>query len=122
MILLDSNIVIGYLNGDEKIIATLDELKEGREGVCISSITVAEALSLSSITDEKLQTIEQFLNGFIVIHPDMDIARIAAKLRRKNQIDLPDAFIAATAQVHDIPLATRDKKMRALPGIVFAEI
>ncbi len=90
--------------------------------MCISSISVAEALSLSSITDDKIQTIEQFLSGFIVIHPDMDIARTAARFRRINKLDLPDAFIAATARVHDIPLATRDKKMRTLPGIVFAEI
>ncbi|MEK7155700.1 MAG: PIN domain-containing protein [Patescibacteria group bacterium] len=122
MILFDSNIVIGYLNGDEKIVTTLDTLKQEREGVCISSISVAEALSLSSITDDKIQTIEQFLSGFIVIHPDMDIARTAARFRRINKLDLPDAFIAATARVHDIPLATRDKKMRTLPGIVFAEI
>ena len=122
MILLDSNIIIGYLNGDEKIITTLDTLKQEREGVSISSITVAEALSLSSITDDTVQAIEQFLSGFIIIHPDTDIARMAAKFRRLHKLDLPDAFIAATARKHDIPLATRDKKIRALPGIVFAEI
>jgi predicted nucleic acid-binding protein len=122
MILLDGNIVIGYLNGDPQIISTLDTLKRERRAMFVSSITVTETLSLSSITQEKLPVIERFLDGFIVVAADKEIAKAAAVLRRAYHLDVPDAFIAGTAYVQGIPLATRDRKMRKIPGIVLADV
>ncbi len=122
MILLDSNIVIGYLNGDERIVATLDNLKRDRVALLVSSITVTETLSLSSITMETLRTVEDFLDGFIVIPPDKYIAKVAATLRREHRIEVPDALIVATARSHALALATRDKKLRSIPNIVLADM
>ena len=122
MMLLDSNIVIGYLNGETEIIKALNALKTDHQALFISSITIAEALSFSSVTSDKQLIIEQFLDGFIVIQPDKEIAKIAASLRREHGLDIPDAFIAATAMVHHIPLATRDKKIQAISNVIFANI
>ncbi|MEK9154392.1 MAG: PIN domain-containing protein [Patescibacteria group bacterium] len=122
MILLDSNIVIGYLNGDQHIVDTLDALVRNRVALFISPVSIAEALCLPDATGEKLATIEEFLDGFIVIDPDTAIAKLAASLRRSYKLDIPDAFIVATAMERSIPLATRDKKMRIVRGVIFADI
>lgn len=121
MILLDSNIVIGYLNGDAAIIEKLDAFVRERRALFISLITVSEALCLPE-AGGNLATVEQFLDGFIIIEPDKEIAKIAAAIRRRNKLDIPDAYIVATAITRNIPLATRDKKMRSVPGIVLADI
>src|SRR3989338_928649 len=122
MILLDSNIVIGYLNGDSGIVETLDALRRERRALFVSPVSIAEALCMPEATGETLSGIERFLDGFIVIEPDKTIAKTAATLRRTYRLDIPDAFIVATAIERGLPLATRDKKMRSVPGIVFAEI
>ena len=121
MILLDSNIVIGYLNGDAAIIEKLDGMVRERRALFISLITFSEALCLPE-AGNNLAVIEQFLDGFIVIAPDKEIAKTAAALRRKHKLDIPDAYIVATAIERNIPLATRDKKMRSIPGIIHADI
>ena len=122
MILLDSNIIIGYLNGDKDIMRTIDLLRRERRALFVSVVSIAEVLCMPEATGETLLTIEQFLDGFIVIDPDKTIAKRAATLRRSYHLDIPDAFIVATAIERDLPLATRDKKMRAVPSIIFAEI
>ena len=122
MILLDSNIVIGYLNGDRHIVETLDTLVRERVALFISPISIAEALCMPEATDEKLAAIEEFLDGFIVIEPDVAIAKTAAALRREHKLDIPDAFIVAAAKTRSIPLSTRDKKMRSVHGIILADI
>ena len=122
MILLDSNIVIGYLNGDEIIINTLDTLRRERRALFISIVSVAEVLCMPEASGETLNVIEEFLDGFIVIEPDRPIAKRAAVLRRAYRLDIPDAFLVATALERSLPIATRDKKMRSTPGLVFAEI
>jgi len=122
MILLDSNIVIGYLNGDSGIVETLDALRRERRALFVSPISIAEALCMPEATGETLKRRRCFCDCFIVIEPDKTIAKTAATLRRTYRLDIPDAFIVATAIERGLPLATRDKKMRSVPGIVFAEI
>ena len=121
MILLDSNIVIGYLNGDVSIIEKLDAFVRERRALFISLVSYSEALCLPEAGDN-LATVERFLDGFIIIEPDKEIAKAAAALRRRYKLDIPDAYIVATAMVRKIPLATRDKKMRSVPNIVLADI
>lgn len=121
MILLDSNIVIGYLNGDVAIIAKLDAFVQERRALFVSLISYSEALCLPE-AGNNLVTIEGFLDGFIIIEPDKEIAKAAAAIRRKHKLAIPDAYIVATALVRKIPLATRDKKMRSVPDIVLADI
>ncbi len=122
MILLDSNILIGYLNGDVGIVETINELRRERRALFVSPISIAETLCMPGATGEALIIIEQFLDGFITVYPDKTIAKTAAKIRRTYRLDIPDAFVVATAIEHGLPLATRDKKMRSVPGIVLADI
>ncbi|OGL83572.1 hypothetical protein A3J36_00675 [Candidatus Uhrbacteria bacterium RIFCSPLOWO2_02_FULL_54_37] len=79
-----------------------------RQELAISTITELELLSLSSLTPERIQEIEDVIATFTVIPLDSHIARIAAILRRQYRILTPDSAIAATAMAVDSPLATRD--------------
>ncbi|MEK9154304.1 MAG: hypothetical protein AAB798_02425, partial [Patescibacteria group bacterium] len=65
--ILDSNILIGYLNGDERIIATLQTWRESGTVLFISATSAIEVLSLSSLTSDDVAGIEKFLDDFIVI-------------------------------------------------------
>jgi len=120
--ILDSNILIGYLNGDKDIIATLQAWRESGAVLFISSVSAIEALSLSSLAPADVATTENFLSDFIVVPVDMQIVRTAGALRRAYRLSVPDATIIATAAVNNLPLVTRDKKMRTVAGITFSDI
>ena len=118
--ILDSNILIGYLNGDAKIISLLQNWRESGSVLFISSVSAIEALSLSSLSASDIETIEDFLSDFIVVPIDLRIARIAGAMRREYKLSVPDSAIAATAHTHNLPLVTRDKKLQALPLTILA--
>ena len=120
--LLDSNIVIGYLNGDPSIRERLHTWRENGRVLFITHITVIEVLSQPTLHTEEIPEIEEFLNDFIIIPLDLNISLRAAEFRRKHSLQTPDAIIVASARVNNLPLVTRDKKLRLLPGIAFAEI
>ena len=120
--ILDSNIVIGYLNGDESIRSVLHVWREAGTVLFISHISVVEALSSPALFHDDIVRVERFLSDFIIIPLDMDISRRAAALRRSHKLGVPDAIIVASALANHLPLATRDKKIRSIPNIVFADI
>jgi hypothetical protein len=120
--ILDSNILIGYLNGDRSIISALQAWRENGAVLFISSVSAIEALSLSSLAPADVIVTENFLSDFIVVPVDMQVVRTAGALRRAYRLSVPDAAIIATAVTNNLPLVTRDKKMRTVPGITFLDI
>lgn len=117
MILLDSNILISYLNGDAIVIKQLQEYRANEIVLFISSITVTEVLVLSSLTASEIKVIEAFLAEFVILSVTGNIAKQAALLRRNYKISVPDALIASTAQLHLIPLLTADVKLHKIPRL-----
>ena len=120
--LLDSNILIGYLNGDPIIGSTLRSWREAGAVLFISHISVIEILSYPTLSAQEIVAIEDFLSDFIVIPLDMQVSRHAAEIRRLYKLLTPDAIIVGSAIANNLPLATRDKKIRTIPGILHAEI
>lgn len=120
--ILDSNILIGYLNGDKDIIRALQEWRDSGAVLFISSISAIEALSLTALTRADIKEIEDFLGDFIVIPVDMQIVRTASELRRAYRLAVPDAAIVATAVENKLPLVTRDKKIRSIAGVALVDI
>lgn len=120
--ILDSNILIGYLNGDVSIVSALQTWRDCGAVLFISPVSAIEALSLASLSTDDVITTENFLADFIVVPIDTQIIQTAGALRRAYRLNVPDATIVATAAANNLPLVTRDKKMRSVPGIVFAEI
>jgi predicted nucleic acid-binding protein len=100
---VDTNILIDYLNGVE---AAREELGRYTQAV-ISVITFVEVLvGVKSVEEEK--PVRQFLARFEVRAVDAVVAERAVVLRRELRLKVPDAIIYATAGVENCPLVTRN--------------
>jgi len=119
---IDTNIIIACLKGESKVVNILSNWKREGRALFVSSITVAETLAISSLTESGILKIKAFLNNFISIPFDDSIAEIAAKLRRKYSLKIPDAGIAASAITRNVPLVTRDRQFRKVSELTVIEI
>ena len=101
--LLDSMILIDHLNGASQATTWLADLKP--DEALISVITRAEVLVGCG---DQWETVAAFLEEYTCLGIGADEADMAAALRNKYQIKLPDAFQAALASHQDLTLVTRD--------------
>lgn len=102
---LDTNILIDYLNGLE---AAKRETAQ-YDSACISIITWMEVLA-GARNDSELTVLRRFLLGFEVVELTREIALQAVQTRRSRRIRLPDAIIWATAQTLGYLLVTRNTR------------
>ena len=108
---LDTNAIIYFLKGEESSVACfLDEVFIGGRKPYIASITALELLSFPSLTRDEEIRIMEFLGIVSVLPLDMQIAKVAASLRRSYRQKTPDAAIAATALLTGSTLVTRNMK------------
>jgi len=104
--LLDSNIIIYHLNGEK---TATDFLIENFDKCAISRITYIEVLSYP-FNDDDFKIVTEFLESFMIIDTDKEISNQSILNRRLKKIKLPDNIIAATAQVNNLVLVTRNIK------------
>lgn len=106
---LDANIVIAYLDGDQRVIQTLSSWKTQGYPLILPAVAESEILSFSDWTADERRKTELFLEEhFSSASFDRRIARIAADIRRDTKIKFPDSAIAATALSTHTPLVTRN--------------
>ncbi len=103
--LLDSVVVIDHLNG---IQPATEFLRLHGDLSAISIITRAEVLAGCDETQEG--PVGSLLSHFPCLPLTVEIADLAAKLRRSERLKLPDAFQAAVAAHHDLTLASRNTR------------
>lgn len=109
--IIDTNIIIAYLSGDEKVIRFLDSWRRQGGFLYISTIVETEILSFPGSSESEDELVEKFLKeNFISIPYDQRLVKLAAQLRKTFKIKLPDAAIAATAIYTKTSLVTRDIK------------
>jgi len=102
--LLDTNMLIYYLNGDNKAIEFVDKnLKES----AISSITYLEVLVFSYDEEEDKQ-VRDFLELFEIYDVKKEILDIAIQAYRKKKVKMADNIIGSTAKLYDLILVTRN--------------
>ena len=101
--LLDSVIVIDHFNGVEA--ATEFLAAHGRDCV-ISVITRAE--TLAGFPAESLLHGRQLLDEFTALPVTVEVADVAAQMRRTERWKLPDAIQAAIALQEGLTLVTRN--------------
>lgn len=111
---LDTNILIAYLNGEQPVIDFISDLKQQGRALFISSINIAEILALPNLTTSDIKNIKRFLSEFISIPFDDALAETAALIKRVYKIGLPDAAIVATALSHKVNLVSRDKQFKKI--------
>ena len=106
--LLDSSILIDYLNGIE---AARQEIARYPQAL-ISVITWMEVMAGSNPdTDpDGDRATRAFLSRFTQVAIDSEIAELAVSLRRERRLRLPDAIIQASARCSDALLVSRNSK------------
>ncbi len=124
IVLLDTNVVSFVFKGDSgaKLYAPL--LQGNR--LAISFMTVAELFEWAMTRkwgQPRLTRLEQTLATYLVIPVDMELCRTRGTLRAQQRaigktVASQDAWIAATAIRHRLPLITHNPSdFRHLPGV-----
>ncbi len=109
-ILLDTNILIDYIRGNEESVKFLESFQDI---LCVSSMTVAELVA-GARSDQERSGLDQFVEAFSVLPVNKAISKKGGTFRRKygksHNVDLIDALIAATAFINEMTLFTLNKK------------
>ena len=103
-LLLDTNIVLYLLNGEETLIPLLEE-----KNLYLSFITQIELLSAKYLSPEDQQLIKSFISECTIIDISEGIKEITIDLRKQFTLKLPDCIIMATSLWLNIPLITADR-------------
>lgn len=119
--LLDINIIIALLEGEEAVISKLDNVNR----VFIPAVALGELFfgaARSARAADNTAKIERFTGGRSVLPCDVDVAREYGRLKqalRTKGKPLPenDIWIAATAQSYNLILVGRDRHFREFDGL-----
>lgn len=103
--LIDSNIIIYHLNGENR---ATEFLKKNLELSVISRLTFMEVLSFDFDEDDK-KSVVLFLNNFSILDTNEKIALQTVENRKHKKIKLVDNIIASTAQINNLVLVTRNE-------------
>ncbi len=112
-VLLDTNILVDYLNGVEQAKAELERYADK----AISSITWFEVMA--GATPESEIGLKGFLSAFVILPVDENVMAAVLAIRKKYSVKLPDAIILASAQVNKRMLVTLNSEgfMRDEPDV-----
>lgn len=105
---IDSNILIYYLNAALPAQGKALVEQAQREGAYISVITRIEILGWPQRSPDALRRAERLLNQFNEQAMTDPIVKRCILLRQQHRIKTPDAIIAATALHLNLPLMTRN--------------
>ena len=110
MILLDTNVLIEILKGNQK---TIDKVQSFTETLAISAITVME-LYYGALNKAELNKLEKFVSLFQIIQLSEVISTQATKLvknyAKSHNLDIPDSLIASSVLVNNCKLFTYNLK------------
>ncbi|HIP03043.1 MAG TPA: type II toxin-antitoxin system VapC family toxin [Campylobacterales bacterium] len=110
MTLLDTNILIEILKGDQD---TIEKIENISGKVFISSISAME-LYYGALNKAEVKKIEKFISLFKTVHLNKEISIKATKLiqayAKSHTLDIPDSLIAATAITNRYELITYNIK------------
>lgn len=120
-ILLDSDVIIGWLRGHEPFAQLIPELLQRGEVLAWTPVSVAEIFAgVRKGEESKLESL------FLVLHPLVLSAEIGRKAGhylhaygRSHGVELGDALVAATARSNRIPLWTLNRKHYPMRDVRF---
>lgn len=124
MYLLDTDVVVSYLNGRADAVVLVNTLLP--DGLAISAITLGElyeGVFFGADPHKHMIGLRQFLRGARVLDVNRRVARtfgqIRGQLRRQGQLlPAPDLLIGATALAYDLTLVTRNlRHFQRIPGL-----
>lgn len=106
MILLDSTVIVGFLDADDALHdVTVAKFKEvvGRHALAASVVSYAEVMTGVALGHHPEKHVDGFFDTFVkeLLPVDRPVAARAAALRGKRRsLPTPDALILATADLH----------------------
>ncbi len=108
-ILLDTNIVLYLLGGEETLITLLEE-----KNLFLSFITQLELLGARNLRSDDILKIKEFIAECTVIDITQGIKDYAINIRQKYPVKLPDCIILATSLWLNMPLITADSDFKKI--------
>jgi len=123
--LLDSNILIALIQGDEAVLSNLD----GAAEVFIPAIALGELFFGAAKSGRPLENrakVERFATGRAIVSCDLDVAREYGRLKQRlkekgRPIPENDIWIAAAARHHGMLLVTRDRHFQEIEDLQTAD-
>jgi hypothetical protein len=111
-LLLDTNIILYLLDGDETLVEILDGKKP-----YISFITELELYSFKKLNTADKAKIDSVLSQCTIIDINAGIKLSTINIRKKHGVKLPDAIIAGTSLYLSIPLISSDNGFNKIENL-----
>ena len=113
MILLDTDVLIWILRGEEKVRSQFKRAVEETKGnLFITTVQITEIFAGMKKKEEEYT--RAFLNSFGLVLIDREIAELAGEFmriyRKSHSVEFADATVAAAAKVKGFKLWTYNKK------------
>ena len=112
---------VKYLVDTNCFIYLLDEnpflLPFANDDWAYSYITEIELLSKKNIIEHEEIIIKELINNCYKINHSQSITDAVINLRKNYNVKIPDAIIAASAQIFNLPLITADKGFAKIKDI-----
>lgn len=102
---------------------SFEEADAGKAQIMISAISLIETVYLvekGSIPPDSFRSLLRHLREswtYKVVAVGTRVAKAAIRISRRVVPDMPDRIIAATALAYNIPLITKDERLRSCAGI-----
>jgi len=104
------HIIIYLVSGGRTVSDLLED-----QSIYLSFITKIELFAFKKLKSREEEVIKAVIDHSHVIFADYDTTKVAIKFRRKYNLKLPDAIIAASAETHNLPFVTADTDFNRVP-------
>lgn len=112
---------IDFLADTNVLLYILEDLPQVEEVskhfFAVSVISEIELLGKKDITGQEIEIIKNLLHDCVPLPFTNQIKEKTIELKQKYAIKVPDAVIAATSIIYDIPLVTADKGFGKITGL-----
>lgn len=112
-LLLDSTVLVDIARGHDDAIRFVDSERQAGHDLMFSVVTAME-LVVGCRNKQEVEKVEKLIAGFTVLAITPSISWKAHGLlvdfSKSHGLEIPDAFIAATALVEDLTLATANTR------------
>ena len=117
--LLDSNVLIDALAGLPHGVRVLQEARKRPEvSVIYSAITRIEVLGFPNLSEQEEAAVRRLLNEFQEVAVSNAVIERTIQIRKLVRIKIPDALIAASADISQAVVVTRNTgDFQRVPGV-----